>query len=220
MEITGQGNSLLECTGLCTPWMNEPHSLPSCAPSTHTHTISTGVKVSLLAEIFKLEERTTVWKVRLSLRFLVNSESQRQHQGGMGARASGGLPVKCPASSSTVLTRHGNDSGNPTAPGDSKPQNYTRDQQEPLQASGFPVPRVLSEALQSAMCVWREAGKRGRKGDNTDFHQQPQASNRNTVSESPVTILNHQQPQNWPACCMLNLSPKSQAGGKVGFHTE
>lgn len=122
-----------------------------CSLYTHTHTISTGVKVSLLAGIFKLEERTTVWKVRLSLRFLVNSESQRQHQGGMGTRASGGLPIKCPASSSTVLTRHGNDSGNPTAPGDSKPQNYTRDQQEPLQASGFPVPRVLSEALQSAV---------------------------------------------------------------------
>ena len=74
---------------------------------THTHTISLcGVKVSLLTEIFKLEESTTIWKVRLSLRFLVNYESQRHHRGGMGVPYFREASVKYLASSSiTILTQ-------------------------------------------------------------------------------------------------------------------
>lgn len=121
----------------------------SCAASTHT--ISTGVKTSFPAEIFKLEERTTVWKVRLSLRFLVNSESQRHHQGRMAVPASGGLcQAPCQLQhrpNPPWKWQREQDFSRPKVywlqrtARNSKSQNYTQDKQKPSEAFGFQVPR-------------------------------------------------------------------------------
>ena len=90
--------------------------------------------------------------------------------------------VKCPASSSTVLTRHGNDGGNPTAPGDSEGQQITKLHSGPTETlAGLWFSSsacVLQRRSSHRVRLTRGEGER-EKEEHHCFHQQPQAGDPN-----------------------------------------
>ena len=219
MEITEQGYNLSRMHRFVCD-MNEwpPPSPFWCFLYTHT-----GEKVRLLAEIFKLEERTTVWKVRPSLRFLVNSESQGHHQGRMGVPASGGLrqvPCQLQHRPNPPWKRRREPDCSRGQWGTANHKITLRTNRNPRRPLVFQFRDCAVRGAPVTVCVWREARERGRKRNTTasisSLRLATQTCFRVTrndvtrVSKSPIMmILNQQQPQNWPACCMLNLSPKS-----------
>ena len=196
MEITEQGYNLSRMHRFVCD-MNEwpPPSPFWCFLYTHT-----GEKVRLLAEIFKLEERTTVWKVRPSLRFLVNSESQGHHQGRMGVPASGGLrqvPCQLQHRPNPPWKRRREPDCSRGQWGTANHKITLRTNRNPRRPLVFQFRMCAAEALQSPCASDARRGREGERGTPllpsaaSGWRPKP-------VSESPGTmLLVFPSPQSW-----------------------